>query len=242
MKTFHSSVLDTLKAARDQFGSTSALAEKGGVHRATLGRWLSGARSPTVLEIGKVFDALGISFNGEAATEAKDVCFIDAKMVPAGENANPPIALDYMAAPLVGEAGAGPGYLPQEEIKSWFLVYKYQPAVRYRRNLIAVEIGPSSTSMQPTLNPGDIVLVDREDRDVSQPGHIMLVLDPLDGSGMIKRVSVKDTPTDCQITYYSDNVAQNPPRMYSLKNDFGGDFDRSIVGRVVWAWSDIREK
>ena len=208
----------------------------------TLNQWLEGKRTPNLENLSPVFERLGIGFSGANLEACQDICFVDAKMVPTVEDATPPVALDYMAAPLVGEAGAGPGYLPQEEIKSWFLVYKYQPAVRYRRNLIAVEIGPSSTSMQPTLNSGDIVLVDREDRDVSQPGHIMLVLDPLDGSGMIKRVSVKDTPTDCQITYYSDNVAQNPPRMYSLKNDFGGDFDRSIVGRVVWAWSDIREK
>ncbi len=142
----------------------------------------------------------------------------------------------------MGEVGAGAGYLPQEDIKSWFLVYRQLPAIRYRRNLVAVEIGPSSTSMQPTLNPGDIVLVDRDDRDVTRAGHMMLVLDPLDDSGMIKRVSVREKDDDFQITYYSDNAAKWPPGIYSLKNDFGGDWDRAIIGRVIWAWADVRDK
>ena len=184
-----------------------------------------------------------IVFPSDTRESSRDVCFVDAKIVPAGEHATPPQAIDYIAAPLVGEAGAGPGYLPQNEIKSWFLVYKHQAAVRYRRNLIAVEIGQNSTSMQPTLNPGDIVLVDRDDRDVSQSGHMMLVLDPMDGSGMIKRVAVTDLEDgDFRITYYSDNTVSNPPLVYSLKKDFGNDWEKSIVGRVVWAWSDMKEK
>ena len=243
MKTFHASIIETLKAARDKFGSNAALADKVGVNRVTLGRWITGERNPTVLEVGKVFDALGIEFEGFRSSEARDVCFVDAKIVPAGEHATPPQAIDYIATPLVGEAGAGPGYLPQDEIKSWFLVYKHQAAVRYRRNLIAVEIGHNSTSMQPTLNPGDIVLVDRDDRNVSKAGHMMLVLDPMDGSGMIKRVAVSDLEDgDFRITYYSDNTVSNPPMVYSLKKDFGNDWEKTIVGRVVWAWSDMKEK
>ena len=96
--------------------------------------------------------------------------------------------------------------------------------------------------MQPTLNPKDIVLVDRDDRDVSKPGHIMLVLDPVDGSGMITRVAVTDLENDFRITYYSDNTAENPPMVYSLEKDFNGDWEKAIVGRVVWAWSDVKEK
>lgn len=198
--------------------------------------------------IGKFLDFFekiggGLTFGDEGFVEAsRDVCFVNAKVVPAGEYAAPPMAEDYIAAPLVGEVGAGPGYLPEDEIKSWFLAYKHLPAIRYRRNLIAVEIGRNSTSMQPTLNPGDIVLVDRDDRDVQHPGHMMLVLDPDDGSGMIKRVSVTERQEDFQITYYSDNGAKWPPMIYSLKNDFYDDWDKAIVGRVIWAWADVREK
>ena len=72
---------------------------------------------------------------------------------------------------------------------------------------------------------------------------MMLVLDPLDGSGMIKRVAVTDLDDgDIRITYYSDNTASHPPMVYSMKKDFGNDLEKAIVGRVVWAWSDVKEK
>ncbi|WP_337618125.1 S24 family peptidase [Desulfovibrio sp.] len=163
--------------------------------------------------------------------------------MPAGEHVAPPVAEDYLAAPLVGEVGAGPGYLPQESVESWFLVYKHVPAIMGRRNLIAVEIGKTSTSMLPLLSPGDIVLVDRDDIDVSHAGHIMLVRDP-EGAGMVKRVSVQPTPggKDFSIQFYSDNAATNPPLLYSLREDYGGEISNAIVGRVIWAWSDVRRK
>lgn len=191
-------------------------------------------------------DKLGVelNFNSQAAGEAaRDVCWVNARIMPAGEHVAPPVAEDYLAAPLVGEVGAGPGYLPQDEVQSWFLVYKHIPAIMGRRNLIAVEIGKTSTSMLPLLSPGDIVLVDRDDIDVSHAGHIMLVRDP-EGAGMVKRVSVQPTPgsRDFSIQFYSDNAATNPPMLYSLREDYGGEISNAIVGRVIWAWSDVRGK
>lgn len=244
MKDFFQDIMSIIeKAVKEQFGGNIARASKAwGITGDNLNKWLNGSRSPTLEKISPAMNALGISINVPHGS-TRDVCFVDAKLVPAGEGMQPPQAEDYIAAPMVGEVGAGPGYIPQDEIKSWFLVYKHQDAVRYRRNLLAVEIGAHSTSMRPTLNPRDIVLVDREDRDVSKPGHIMLVLDPVDGSGMIKRVSVRERDNgDFQVTYYSDNTIDNPPDIYSLRNDFGGDWDKAIVGRVVWAWSDVRSK
>ncbi len=239
MKTFYTSVIDTLRAARNKVGSITALAKMSGVSRVTLGKWISGEKTPTVSEVGKIFDALGVEFEGFPPIEAKHVCFVDAKIVPAAENALPPKAENYLAVPLVEESEAGPGFLLQSQIKSWFLLHRYQDAVRYRRNLIAVEIGPRSTSMQPTLNPGDVVLVDLENRDASIPGRMMLVLHPLDGRGMIKRVAVTELNNDFRITYYSDNAEENPPLVCSLKKDFGNDWEKTLVGRVVWAWINV---
>ena len=240
---FEDTILQILSEACKQMGTQSALAKAAGVSNANLSRWLNGVQSPKLSEITKVLDFLNASVRGPNHKEIDyPVKFIDAKISPAGEGVAPPEAENYIAAPMVGEVGAGPGYVPQEEVKSWFLVYRDLPAVRLRRNLLAVEIGPRSTSMQPTLNPGDIVLVDRDDRDVSSPGHMMLVKDP-EGEGMIKRVALENRPNkDVRITYYSDNASQFPPLVYSLKKDFEGDWEKCIVGRVIWAWTDVREK
>ena len=239
--TFFKSVMDILKAGVKKYGTAAALAAASGVSPANLSHWLSGKRNPRLAEISIILDLLGAKASLQDGESSRDVCFVNAKVVPAGEYVAPPMAEDYIAAPLVGEVGAGPGYLPEDDIKSWFLVYKRLEAIRYRRNLIAVEIGRTSYSMKPTLNPGDIVLVDRDDRDVSRPGHMMLVMEP-DSSGMVKRVSVQEKDDDFSITYYSDNAAKYPPVIYSLKNDFCDDWDKAIVGRVIWAWADVREK
>ncbi len=228
------------KAVDDQFnGNISAASKAWGVTGDNLNKWLSGKRVPSIKNISPIIDRLG-KFVTEIEP-AKDVCFVNAKVMPAGEFVAPPQSEQYIAAPLVGEVGAGPGYFAQEEVESWFLVYKNVPAIMHRRNLIAVEIGPSSTSMQPLLNPGDIVLVDRDDQDVAHPGHIMLVRDP-DGAGMIKRVALNKDGKDWSIQFYSDNAAKNPPMTYKLGEDYSGEISNAVVGRVIWAWSDVRDK
>ena len=242
MKTsFYHKILTALREGVKSYGSAAALARASGVSPANLSRWLSEERVPRLAEISPVLDLLGLNLSSPQKDASRDICFVDAKVVPAGEYVEPPQAEDYLAAPLVGEVGAGPGYLPQEEVRSWFLVYRNLPAIRHRSDLMAVEIGKHSTSMQPLLNPGDIVLVDRNDRDVDYPGHIMLVRDP-DGQGMVKRVSVAKTKDDFVVQFYSDNAVHCPPMVYSLRSDYLGEWERAIVGRVIWAWSDIREK
>lgn len=244
MKDFFEILRTKLKATGI---AQSQIARAAGIQQASLSRFISGAQETVGGDaLVRLVEWLGgeirLTKSEDGPTEVdRDICFVNTKVVPAGEYAAPPVAEDYIAAPLVGEVGAGPGYLPEDDIKSWFLVYKRLEAIRYRRNLIAVEIGRTSYSMQPTLNPGDIVLVDRDDRDVSRPGHMMLVMEP-DSSGMVKRVSVQEKDDDFSITYYSDNAAKYPPVIYSLKNDFCDDWDKAIVGRVIWAWADVREK
>lgn len=247
MKNFFDSAIDVMREYVDHShgGNVSAAARALGLSVPTFHTWLSGERKPSLGKITPILEALGVSLqlpaNEPANEPAKDVCFVNAKVMPAGEHVAPPQSEQYIAAPLVGEVGAGPGYFAQEEVESWFLVYKNVPAIMHRRNLIAVEIGPTSTSMQPLLNPGDIVLVDRDDQDVEHPGHIMLVRDP-DGAGMIKRVALNKDGDDWSLQYYSDNAAKNPPMIYRLNEDFDGDITKAVVGRVIWAWTDVRDK
>ena len=244
METFTDSVLKAIKAAADTTGSIRRLAETLDMSPPTISRWLAGTRSPSVAEAAKVLDMIGARVVIPSQQEAgRDVCFVDARVVPAGQGQEPPVMEDYLAVPLVEEVGAGPGLIPQGELLSWFLVWRHQRAIAHKRDLIAVQIGKHSTSMLPTLSPLDIVLVDRQDRDVTWPGHIMLVMDP-DGAGKIKRVAVEHRTDrrDYRITYYSDNAAVNPPEVWSLNEDFDGDWGKAVAGRVVWAWSDVSNK
>ncbi len=235
---------DFFKALRERLNglgvNQSRIAREAGVQQGSLSRFLNGAQESLSGEaLVRLVRWLGGEISFERHSEpARDVCFVKPQIVQT-DGASPPLAEDYVAAPLVAEVGAGRAYFPEDQVKSWFLAWKHQAAIRHRRNLIAVELAKGSDSMRPSLQPGDIVLVDRDDRDVSQPGRIMLVLDP-DGAAMVKRVSVAERGGDFLLTYLSDNAAKWPPVTYSLIQDFNGDWDKAIAGRVIWAWADVR--
>lgn len=234
---------DLTNGTHSRFRTKAELAEFAEIAPSQVKKYQTASDMKNIEKFFAFLDKLGVNLDFEPNPEPdRDVCFVNARIAPIGEGITPPQSEDYIAAPMVGEVGAGLGHIPQDEVKSWFLAYRHHPAVRFRRNLIAVEIGAHSTSMQPTLNPGDIVLVDRDDRDVQHPGHMMLVTDP-DGSGMVKRVAIEDKQDgDYRITFYSDNGAKHPPMVYSLLKDYSGDWDKVIAGRVIWAWTDVREK
>lgn len=234
---------DLTNGTHSRFRTKAELAEFAGIAPSQVKKYQTASDMKNIEKFFAFLDKLGVNLDFEPNPEPdRDVCFVNARIAPIGASIEPPQSEDYIAAPMVGEVGAGLGYIPQDEVKSWFLAYRHHPAVRFRRNLIAVEIGSASTSMQPTLNPGDIVLVDRDDRDVQRPGHMMLVTDP-DGAGMVKRVAIEDKQDgDYRITFYSDNGAKHPPMVYSLLKDYAGDWDKVIAGRVIWAWTDVREK
>ena len=178
--------------------------------------------------------------------QTREVCFVNTKIVRAGEHGPPIIPEEYVAVPLVSEVGAGPGYVPEEEFKTWVLVNRNLRSIARRSNLIAVEIGKNSRSMVPLLHPGDTALVDLDDwgeDGFSPPGNIFLVREPgQEGGGKIKRVSVSGQGKNETIIYYSENVAENEPEPYFISQDFDGDLRKAIVGKVVWAWTDLSRK
>lgn len=245
-KSIYESALDLVRQGVKKFGTAKALSEASGVSQANISHWLAGKRNPRLGEIAPILDLLNATLitpeTQPATIHTKDVCFVNAKLMPAGERVEPPQAEDYLAAPLVGEVGAGPGYVDQGEILSWFLVYRHALPAGHTTDLIAVQIGDHSTSMQPTLYPGDIVLVDRGDTRISHAGRMMLVRDLDDGNGMVKRVAIQPGRDDALLIYYSDNAAEYEPVIFSVRNDLEGDLNKAIVGRVIWAWSDVRNK
>ncbi len=209
-------------------------------------RTLNGDQQPRAAVFVAWLDKLGarIQFPDDADnTSSKEVCFVAPKALQT-ENGAMPKGDDYLAVPLAaGPVAAGRGMIPEDQIKSWVLVWRHHESVRFRTDLIAVEIGRGQNSMEPTLHQGDILLVDRADfhTNFSPPGNIFLVREP-DGSVLVKRVTLKRRNGDTTIILYSDNSIEHTPLMYSLNEDYEGDISRAVIGRVVWAWSDMSQK
>lgn len=235
---------DVIEGIAKRVGSQSEAAKRAGLGQSQVSRLLTGEQNMGIKGVAKLLDALGARLIfADERDPSREVCFVNPKVVAAGNGLMGPEQEDYYAVPLVEEAGAGAGVFPQGELRSWFLVWRHQDAIRSRHDLIAVKIARGSNSMLPTLAPGDIVLVDRQDKNADRPGRIMLVMDP-DGAGKVKRVNVQhlQDERDYRLTFYSDNAAEHAPEVYSLKRDYGGEWPKAIVGRVIWAWSDVSGK
>jgi len=233
------------QAIADEYRYPSRLAAAAEVEQGSLSRFLTGKSGLGAETLGRLADKLGarIVFPGQGGPTTRDVCWVDAKVVSV-ENGVRPVAENYVAVPLVGEAGAGPGMIGQEQLKSWVLLYRHHHSVQFRSNLLAVELGEGQDSMVPTLHPKDIVLVDRDEFKPLDNGRgIYLVREPQwDGGAKVKRVKVQRRDSQAMLIFYSDNAETNPPELYDLEADYGGDIRRAIIGRAVWAWSDLTRK
>lgn len=206
-----------------------------------------GKTTPTGMNsmaLGELLDKLGarIVFPDEVKERTRNCVFIKAVKTQPLENTPPPKSEDYKAVPLVDmPVAAGAGLITDDAIRSWVLVYSLHQSVRMKSNLIAVEIGRGQRSMVPTLHPLDMVLVDLDDRNPGVGKSMFLVKEP-DGSVMVKRVSMDVRNGKTHLIYYSDNAQEYPPVMYVLEDDYQGDIDRAIVGKIIWAWSDMSQK
>jgi transcriptional regulator with XRE-family HTH domain len=142
---------------------------------------------------------------------------------------------EYFKAPLLaGKIAAGPGrVIPENEIKSYVWLYHPKLQGRNTHDLIAVEIGKGEESMTPTLFPGDIVLIDRDDprgKSEFKNGRIYGVRTK-GGECQVKRVYAKSH----SLIIVSDN------RDYTPEPAWTDDIKRLIIGRVVWGWRNLQE-
>ena len=218
--------------------------------------YLKGRKDPSPDLLKRVAAALNVPvgyFFGEVSLEelsgrtqdlTKDVHFIKPKVLYNGDANVGPIDEDYLAVPLVSEAGASiSGIIPQEEIKSWILVYSPALPARISQNLLAVKVAKNEFSMVPTLHPGDIVLIDRQDFVPEEGGIYLVRLAEPDWPISIKRVNMVKRNGQVNIVFSSDNPDKReyPPIIYDFK-EYDNDFNKAIIGRVVWAWSDMTKK
>lgn len=142
----------------------------------------------------------------------------------------------YYAAPLVsGRIAAGPGRIVEEDVESFVWIYGPELKGRRRHELVAVRIGKDEKSMIPTLYPGDIVLLDRD--DPKTPSDFK--------SGKIYAVRTSPSTPECSIKrLYAEGgsiVLASDNRKYPPVIAWTSDLTKLIIGRVVWGWRNLQE-
>lgn len=220
------------------------LVEATGMSQSQISKFLRG-QNIGIKSAAKILDLLGaeITFPEERTETVKNVCFIAPKKISSMPGVEGPIEDNYLAVPLASmPVAAGAGIIPEEKIRSWILVWTGQEAIRHRTNLAAIEIGKGQFSMEPTLHPGDLVLIDRNDTiPQDPPGNIYLVQSPDDDGLAIKRVRLQRKNGQELVVFFSDNM-DYLPEIFDLDVDYDGDLKRAIKGRVIWSWSDMTRK
>ncbi len=229
-----------------RFPNNKRMADELGVDPSQLNRFLKKERGLNADSLGHILDKVGatIAFDDEATDAAREVCLClpgENHAGPGTPNLRPE---DYLAVPVVPMGlAATHGNIPDNRINGWMFVWRQQQSFRAGNNLAAVETGSKDFAMAPTLHPGDMVLIDRNDHTPSPAGKIVLMHTPApDGQAMIRRVSTRQLDDDLELVFYSDDNRQFPPVTYSLKQDFHGDITQAIRGSVAWAWSDLSQK
>lgn len=140
---------------------------------------------------------------------------------------------DYAAVPLIeGKIAAGSGRIVDEYIKSWVWLYKPELKGRAYHDIIAVQLDKHADSMKPTINPGDIVIIDRTDKELKRKAIYAIRLE--DDACAIKRLdTVKGSIGEHHvIVIVSDNTAHE----IELTRK---DQEQLIIGRAVWMWRGL---
>lgn len=133
---------------------------------------------------------------------------------------------DYVRIPRVKNIAAHPaGEIPGGAVAAWLWLNKAD--LHGRGDLVAYRLGAEADSMLPLLQPGDTVVIDRRDREIT-PRALYAVLLPDLESATVKRLH--PVPGQNFVTLISENPAY-PPETVEWH-------EHLLLGRVVWSWTN----
>ena len=180
---------DRIRSLRHRLGLTQTqLAARAGVNQGYLSSIERGERSPRPGTLRAIASALEVP---------------EAVLIGAGEGHDAPQTLETLDVPLFGSIPNGPPSQSQEQAELFPVLLHLWRRERY---CLRCEFN----SMEPTLKPGDIILVDY--REVVDPefvqGRICACL--YDGRPTLKRISVDDSGERRVVILRGDNPRVKP--------------------------------
>ncbi len=222
-------------------GKYSHLAKAADVHATTVKKILSGERTTWLGALSRMADATGISICQRDDLQAP------AQNMPAQSHVQP--VHNYRSIPELGMDKvisvideSRQNARPIASSGKYFQMPISLEYIKYRKDLIASELPPNFISMAPTLNPGDLVVIDiNECIPHSPPGNIYLVQEPGNGSAQIRRVRNQRRENKDYLVFYCDNPEFGPD-LFNLDQDYEGKLWMALKGKVVAAFSNMSVK
>ena len=214
-------------------GKYTVFAKKTGVPIGTFQKYADG-QVPQAKHLIRIHEAHDVNINwlltGKGPKRGADIVVEPRpRVVTLGEMAKPRVKSDFddyqAVAQVEGKIAAGTGRIVEENIQGYVFVRRQD--VGRRKHLVAVQLGPEEKSMQPTLQPGSIVIIDRKDKKVFKKGIYAVRLG--DDECAIKRIHVLDNA----ILLLSDNP-NYPPVLAHTSN-----LDELIIGRIIWSCQSL---
>jgi transcriptional regulator with XRE-family HTH domain len=151
---------------------------------------------------------------------------------------------DYVLIPLLeSRVTAGPeGEILYGEIadrypfKEWWVEKLVGKSPERRRSLFLIRV--RGDSMSPTINQGEIALVDTWDSERIEvlAGRIYLVVLP-DGAAVLKRLVISEDERGMNLICLSDNSPHYRPFQFALEP--GKSIRSCVLGRVRWAGKEF---
>jgi phage repressor protein C with HTH and peptisase S24 domain len=216
---FVSGLSKRIKEARELRGvSQAAVAEACRISRAAVAQWESEEKptAPTADKIEPICDLL----------EVDPVWLLTGTHGKWGGKAGTDVGVTTVSVPEYNvQVSAGGGFYINAETKRDIWLFSRRYLIDELRldasQLVVLEV--IGDSMEPTLRTGDRVMVNMNDKRVSQPGVFVL----WDGDGtVVKRLEKIPNSKPQKLRSISDNPIHNA---YDILTQ-----DAMIVGRVVW--------
>ena len=151
---------------------------------------------------------------------------------------------DFVTLPMLeSRVRGGPeGEILYEEIrdyypfKRWWIEKSFGRSEERLKSLVIIKV--RGDSMSPTIDPGEIVLLDtyESERIQIRTGKIYIITMP-DGSSAVKRLAISEHANRLKLICMSDNVAVYRPFEFEL--DPGKSIKHYVLGRVRWAGKEF---
>ncbi len=223
-----------------QFGSAIGIAS-----RSTISNWERGLAFPPADILANMRRQFGININWLVSGEGS--MRVETRAESPGESIGVEECLsleDYQMVPQIeSKVTGGPdGELLYEEIedyypfKRWWIERLVGRSDERKAALLLVRV--RGDSMSPTINQGEVVLVDTHESERIRvlPGRIYLVILP-EGSVALKRLVLSEHDGTVNLTCLSDNTADYRPFEFAI--DPGRSLKNCILGRVRWAGKEF---